>query len=94
MEESERMNEDLTPQEVLDLITASGYDGYWSMAVEGRRAEGVVTIFISPDSEEQLAAALEVVPDGIEVYRYTAGDGREFATLYPWTICYPREAQP
>ena len=84
-----------TPPELVEQIIASGYDGYWSMAVNDSISDGVVTIFFSPDTEEQLAAVLEMAPDGIEANKYTSKDGSEFASLHSWTICYPaKEAQP
>ena len=88
------MNEYLTPQEVLDQITASGYDGYWSMNVAGINGDRFVTVYLGVATEQQLVAALEMAPDGIEANKHTSKDGSEFASLHSWTICYPaKEAQ-
>lgn len=84
------MNRLPTPQEVLDRITASGYDGYWAMSsVNG--ADGVrVTAYLSPKTDEQLEAALGIASLDITADRYTV-DGHEFTMAYPWTICFPTE---
>ena len=83
------MSEYLTPQEVLDQVTASGYDGYWSMSADGKNGDKFVTVFFGAATEQQLVAALEMAPDGIEANKYETRDGKESASIFPWTICYP-----
>lgn len=83
------MSEYLTPQEVLDQITASGYDGYWSISADGKNGDKFTTVFLAPDTEQQIAKALELAPDGIEADKCANEDGSEFASLHPWTIRYP-----
>lgn len=93
MEGSERMSEYPTSQELLDRITASGYDGYWSMTSSSRAVGMCVTVYLGPKTDEQLEAALGIASLDITADRYTV-DGHEFACLHPWTICFPTtEAQ-
>jgi len=89
------MSEYLTPPELVEQIIASGYDGYWSLNVDGKNGDKYTTVFLAPDTEQQIAKALELAPDGIEAGKYTSKDGSGFASLHPWTIRYPaKKAQP
>jgi len=78
-----------TPPELVEQIIASGYDGYWSISADGKNGDKFTTVFLAPDTEQQIAKALELAPDGIEAGKCANEDGSEFASLHPWTIRYP-----
>ena len=78
------MSEDLTPHEILDRITASGYDGYWSRTMLD--GGGLNSIWLAPDTKEQLAAALLVAPEGIEHQMKVTDAGMVFCSTNQWMV--------
>ena len=84
MDEGSVMSEYLTPQELVDRITASGYDGYWSMTVLA--GDGLASIWLAPDTKEQLAAALLAAPEGIERQMKVTDTGVVFCSTNQWRV--------
>ncbi len=78
------MSEDLTPQEVLDRITAAGYDGHWSMTMLD--GEGPALVWLAPDTQARLAAALLAVPEGIESRMSVTNSGLVFRMTKQWMV--------